>query len=188
MKMKKKLNPNHWKLGGFTTETCRTQETLMRSRSYIVPCFQIQSPFLHPSLFLGVICAVYYKCADLKIQQVVQSLKMNITFIRLISKFEYHPFPSIHGQHSGDGASDFGRPMMENEGKALKISFDPTEIQVGSRIGALDCTNLLGNSMAISDPTDDLIYLRIFERRATGLENFPTLDQSGTMADCQVQA
>ncbi|KAI3747375.1 hypothetical protein L6452_09829 [Arctium lappa] len=46
-----------------------------------------------------------------------------------------------------------------DEGKTLKNSFDRTEIQVGSRIGALDCTNLLGNSMAVSH---DVQSLRVF--------------------------
>ncbi|KAJ9541224.1 hypothetical protein OSB04_027730 [Centaurea solstitialis] len=46
-----------------------------------------------------------------------------------------------------------------DEGKALKNSFDPTEIQVGGRIGALDCANLLGNSMAI---THDVQSLSVF--------------------------
>ncbi|KVI08484.1 hypothetical protein Ccrd_013146 [Cynara cardunculus var. scolymus] len=43
-----------------------------------------------------------------------------------------------------------------DEGKALKNSFDPTEIPVGRRIGALDCSNLLGNSMAVSHDVQSL--------------------------------
>lgn len=45
------------------------------------------------------------------------------------------------------------------EGKAMKNAYDPTEIQVASGIGVLDCADLLGDSMSNSR---DIQSLRVF--------------------------
>nr|XP_043632839.1 type I inositol polyphosphate 5-phosphatase 10 [Erigeron canadensis] len=43
-----------------------------------------------------------------------------------------------------------------DERKVMKNSYDPTEIQVDNAIGALDCENLLGDSMAVSHDVQSL--------------------------------
>nr|GEZ27762.1 type I inositol polyphosphate 5-phosphatase 10 isoform X1 [Tanacetum cinerariifolium] len=45
------------------------------------------------------------------------------------------------------------------EGKVMKNAYDPTEIQVASGIGVLDCADLLGDSMSNSR---DIQSLRVF--------------------------